>query len=76
MIYSFNKLERLALTGKVQYITLVNKYNYCIKQLRIDNEKNTITEGQFTFNKNITTGSNYRALFMDLTSKGYKFKKQ
>lgn len=37
------------------YITLVNKYNYQIKQYKIDKDNKKIIKGIFSFNENITT---------------------
>lgn len=37
------------------YITLVNKYNYQIKQVKINKDDKTIKTGAFSFNENITT---------------------
>lgn len=37
------------------YITLVNKYNYQVKQYKIDKDNKKIIEGTFSYNENITT---------------------
>lgn len=52
---SYNNLIKLFNTEKHYfYITLVNKYNYQIKQIKINKDDKTIKTGAFSFNENIT----------------------
>ena len=71
-ITRFNKLCAVAFGRDIVYITIVNQFNYCLKQLRIDNKQKTYSLGQFCFNENITTQSNFNELVRRLESEGYK----
>lgn len=53
---NYNKLIKIFNTESNHfYITIVNQYNYCVYQYKIDKINKTFKRGLYVFNENITT---------------------
>jgi len=69
---SFNQLTKLHEQNKIYNITLVNSFNYQVKQWRIDPKNKTFSCGAFSFNENVTTRTQANIFINYLKNQGLK----
>lgn len=73
---NFEKAIKILESGKRDkqsiYFTMVNQYNYCINQLKVDHKNKSYAKGSFTTNENVVARPVFNDVIDYLDRLGYQ----